>query len=161
MQATPSASARSNALATSSPLHFMQGHYLLIIGPINSISVNLDDPGSTIPPPPGEPPPCKIEGVCPGSRLDNPLSPRQLLLTSAPPVAAAELQAAPPAELQSAPRQHHLLDASPLAAAAELQAAPRQHHLLNASPLAAAELQASLPIVDNSTGSPPLSTSSP
>ncbi|KAJ1616853.1 hypothetical protein T492DRAFT_918094, partial [Pavlovales sp. CCMP2436] len=36
-----------------------------------------------------------IEGVCPGSRLDNPLSPRQLLLTSAP-LAAAVLQAISP-----------------------------------------------------------------
>ncbi|KAJ1625626.1 hypothetical protein T492DRAFT_230537 [Pavlovales sp. CCMP2436] len=118
MQTTPSAPARSNALAASSPLHFRQGHYLLTIGPTNSISVNLDDPGSaeggeddvalasalalatttstpalvkfcspsrilfvadmlslsalqTIPLSPGEPSPCKIEGVCPGSRLDT------------------------------------------------------------------------------------------
>ncbi|KAJ1641386.1 hypothetical protein T492DRAFT_919237, partial [Pavlovales sp. CCMP2436] len=229
MQAIPSGSARSDALAASSPLHFRQGHYLLAIGPTNSISVNLDDPGSaeggeddvapapalalatttstpalvkfinsisvnlndqgsaeggeddvastpalsalqTIPLPPGEPPPCKIEGVCPGSRLDDPIAPRQLLLSSAPLAAAAELQAEPrqlllataslPAvvELQAAPRQ--LLLASAPLAAAELRAAPHQHHLLATASLAAAELQASLPIVDNSTGFPPLSISS-
>jgi hypothetical protein len=45
--------------------------------------------------PPGEPPPCPIEGVCPGSRLDNPLSPRQLLLASAP-LAAALLESISP-----------------------------------------------------------------
>ncbi|KAJ1630460.1 hypothetical protein T492DRAFT_871717, partial [Pavlovales sp. CCMP2436] len=39
---------------------------------------------------------------------------------------------------------------------AELQAAPHQHHLLATASPAAAELQASLPIVDNSTGFPPL-----
>ncbi|KAJ1623061.1 hypothetical protein T492DRAFT_1058041, partial [Pavlovales sp. CCMP2436] len=230
MQATPSGSARSDALAASSLLHFRQGHYLLTIGPTNSISVNLDDPGSTeggeddvastpalslatttstpalvklinsisvnlndpgsaeggeddvasapalsalqtIPLPPGEPPSCKIEDVCPGSRLDNPITPRQLLLASAPLAAAAKLQAAPrqlllssaplaaAAELQAAPRQ--LLLASAPLAAAELRATPHQHHLLATASLAAAELQASLPIVDNSTGFPPLSISSP
>ncbi|KAJ1619658.1 hypothetical protein T492DRAFT_412344 [Pavlovales sp. CCMP2436] len=173
MQATPSASARSDALAAPSPLHFILGHYLLTIGPINSTSVNLDNPGSaeegeddvastpalalatttstpalikfrspsrillkadmlslsalqTIPLPPGEQPPSKIEEVCPGSRLDNPLSPPQLLLASAP-LAAAKLQAAP---------RQLLLASAPLAAA-ELQAAPRQL-LLASAPLAAA-----------------------
>ncbi|KAJ1636412.1 hypothetical protein T492DRAFT_901813, partial [Pavlovales sp. CCMP2436] len=71
MQATPSGSARSDALAASSPLHFRQGHYLLTIGPTNSISVNLDDPGSAE-----------------GGEDD-------LLLASAPMAAAAELQASP------------------------------------------------------------------
>ncbi|KAJ1632890.1 hypothetical protein T492DRAFT_904740 [Pavlovales sp. CCMP2436] len=137
MQATPSGSARSDALAASSPLHFRQGHYLLTIGPTNSISVNLDDPGSAKG---GEDDPLP-------AAAELQAAPRQLLLTSAP--------LAPAAELQAAPRQHHLLDASPLPAAAELQAAPRQL-LLTSGSLAAAELQASLPIVDNSTGFPPL-----
>ncbi|KAJ1621303.1 hypothetical protein T492DRAFT_914382 [Pavlovales sp. CCMP2436] len=48
MQAAPSASARSDALAASSPLHFMQAtpSAPVRIGPTNSISVNFDDPGS-------------------------------------------------------------------------------------------------------------------
>ncbi|KAJ1624025.1 hypothetical protein T492DRAFT_280889 [Pavlovales sp. CCMP2436] len=79
------------ATTTSTPalVKFRSPSRTLLVADMLSLSAL-----QTIPLPPKEPPPCKIEGVCPGSRLDNPLAPCQLLLSLAPLAAAAELQAA-------------------------------------------------------------------
>ncbi|KAJ1626533.1 hypothetical protein T492DRAFT_878240 [Pavlovales sp. CCMP2436] len=83
----------------------------------------------TIPLPPGEPPPCPIEGVCPGFGLDNPLTPCQLLLASAP-LAAAVLQAISP-QSSSLPVHSSLL----LFMQATLSASARPDALAASSPL--------------------------